>query len=160
MPNVQISFPLCTIAHTPRLPEHCIEYARLLQWPKENPFGEDVAIDGDDPNHVISSLFISSLQLPPRPQNLPFQSLQPTLPILYSTQLTILILFSFFITRFPGSTRRLCSEPTNMVYRSLHFCLLTTIAQALHCLKCFYFFYLNNFVGVGQHGGIVLFDRP
>ena len=55
MPPVQISFPLCTIAHTPRLPEHCIEYARLLQWPKENPFGEDVPIDGDDPNHVISS---------------------------------------------------------------------------------------------------------
>ena len=50
----QINFPLCTIAHTPRLPEHCIEYARLLQWPKENPFGEEVAIDGDDPNHVIS----------------------------------------------------------------------------------------------------------
>lgn len=51
--HTQISFPLCTIAHTPRLPEHCIEYARLLQWPKENPFGEEVAIDGDDPNHVI-----------------------------------------------------------------------------------------------------------
>lgn len=23
----------------PRLPEHCIEYARILQWPKEKPFG-------------------------------------------------------------------------------------------------------------------------
>lgn len=48
----QINFPLCTIAHTPRLPEHCVEYVRLLLWPKENPFGENVAIDGDDPNHI------------------------------------------------------------------------------------------------------------
>jgi len=23
----------------PRLPEHCIEYARILQWPKDKPFG-------------------------------------------------------------------------------------------------------------------------
>lgn len=57
----QINFPLCTIAHTPRLPEHCIEYARLLQWPKENPFGEDVPIDGDDPNH-ISWIFEKAVQ--------------------------------------------------------------------------------------------------
>merc|ERR1711860_114618 len=48
-----INFPLCTIAHTPRLPEHCIEYVRVLLWPKENPFGgEDVSIDGDDPTHI------------------------------------------------------------------------------------------------------------
>ncbi|CAE1252315.1 UBE1C [Acanthosepion pharaonis] len=48
----QINFPLCTIAHTPRLPEHCIEYVRILMWPKEHPFGENVAIDGDDPSHI------------------------------------------------------------------------------------------------------------
>lgn len=48
----QVNFPLCTIAHTPRLPEHCIEYARILLWPKENPFGEDIPIDGDDPQHI------------------------------------------------------------------------------------------------------------
>ena len=48
----QVNFPLCTIAHTPRLPEHCIEYARILLWPKENPFGDDTAIDGDDPSHI------------------------------------------------------------------------------------------------------------
>lgn len=48
----QINFPLCTIAHTPRLPEHCIEYVRILLWPKENPFGENISIDGDDPKHV------------------------------------------------------------------------------------------------------------
>lgn len=35
----QVNFPLCTIAHTPRLPEHCVEYVRLLLWPKEQPFG-------------------------------------------------------------------------------------------------------------------------
>lgn len=48
----QVNFPLCTIAHTPRLPEHCIEYARILLWPKDSPFGEDVPIDGDDPQHI------------------------------------------------------------------------------------------------------------
>lgn len=48
----QVNFPLCTIAHTPRLPEHCVEYVRLLLWPKENPFGENVSIDGDDPVHI------------------------------------------------------------------------------------------------------------
>lgn len=48
----QVNFPLCTIAHTPRLPEHCIEYVRILLWPKEDPFGEGVPIDGDDPLHI------------------------------------------------------------------------------------------------------------
>ncbi|UYV65342.1 UBA3 [Cordylochernes scorpioides] len=48
----QITFPLCTIANIPRLPEHCIEYVRIFQWPKENPFGNDTAIDGDDPEHL------------------------------------------------------------------------------------------------------------
>ncbi|KAL8566247.1 NEDD8-activating protein uba3 [Nucella lapillus] len=48
----QVNFPLCTIAHTPRLPEHCIEYVRILLWPKEDPFGAGVAIDGDDPHHI------------------------------------------------------------------------------------------------------------
>lgn len=48
----QINFPLCTIAHTPRLPEHCIEYVRVLLWPKDEPFGPGVHIDGDNPDHV------------------------------------------------------------------------------------------------------------
>jgi NEDD8-activating enzyme E1 len=46
----QISYPLCTIASTPRLPEHCIEYVKIIQWEKENPF--KCALDGDDPEHV------------------------------------------------------------------------------------------------------------
>lgn len=47
---LQITFPLCTIANTPRLPEHCIEYVKVIQWSKENPF--DCVIDGDDPTHI------------------------------------------------------------------------------------------------------------
>lgn len=47
----QVTYPLCTIATTPRLPEHCIEYARLVLWPQEKPFG-DSSIDGDDPTHI------------------------------------------------------------------------------------------------------------
>ncbi|QQP35216.1 Uncharacterized protein FKW44_023375 [Caligus rogercresseyi] len=46
----QLNFPLCTLAHTPRLPEHCVEYVKILLWPKENPF--DALIDGDDPAHI------------------------------------------------------------------------------------------------------------
>lgn len=45
-----MTYPLCTIATTPRLPEHCIEYVKVIQWPKENPF--DCPIDGDDPQHI------------------------------------------------------------------------------------------------------------
>ena len=48
----QVNFPMCTIAHTPRLPEHCIEYAKVLLWPQEKPFGEGVVLDGDDPKHI------------------------------------------------------------------------------------------------------------
>ena len=47
----QINFPLCTIAHTPRLPEHCVEYVKVILWEKEKPFGED-KIDGDSPEHI------------------------------------------------------------------------------------------------------------
>ncbi|EHB01117.1 NEDD8-activating enzyme E1 catalytic subunit [Heterocephalus glaber] len=44
----QVNFPMCTIASMPRLPEHCIEYVRMLQWPKEQPFGELGLVDGQE----------------------------------------------------------------------------------------------------------------
>lgn len=46
----QVTYPLCTLAFTPRLPEHCVEYVKIMQWPKENPF--ECAIDSDDPSHI------------------------------------------------------------------------------------------------------------
>merc|ERR1719498_1702518 len=33
----QVNYPLCTIAETPRLPEHCIEYALVVLWDKTFP---------------------------------------------------------------------------------------------------------------------------
>lgn len=46
------NFPLCTIANTPRLPEHCIEYANVVLWDKEKPFGEATKLDNDSPEHT------------------------------------------------------------------------------------------------------------
>ena len=48
----QTTFQLCTIADTPRKPEHCIAYAFMMLWPKEWPFGQDVKIDADEPEHM------------------------------------------------------------------------------------------------------------
>ncbi len=31
------TFPICTIANTPRLPEHCIEWCSQIAWPKNFP---------------------------------------------------------------------------------------------------------------------------
>lgn len=45
----QVTFPLCTLAETPRSPAHCIEYAHLIQWGQERQ-GE--TFDADNPEHM------------------------------------------------------------------------------------------------------------
>lgn len=68
----QTVYPICTIANTPRLPEHCIEWASVLEWPRvmggecvcahaQRRIREHVAhhhttpdkkLDNDDPEHI------------------------------------------------------------------------------------------------------------
>ncbi|CAN6634338.1 NEDD8-activating enzyme E1 catalytic subunit [Trichomonascus vanleenenianus] len=44
------TFPICTIANTPRVAEHCIEWASIIEWPKHWP---DTQLDTDDPEHIL-----------------------------------------------------------------------------------------------------------
>lgn len=45
----QVTYPLCTIANTPRQPEHCIEWASVLEWDRVFPGKK---LDGDNPEHI------------------------------------------------------------------------------------------------------------
>ncbi|KAI8093603.1 uncharacterized protein BX664DRAFT_278685 [Halteromyces radiatus] len=49
MLNKGTTYPICTIANTPRLPEHCIEWASVLEWPRV--WGE-TKCDNDNPEHI------------------------------------------------------------------------------------------------------------
>lgn len=51
MLSPKVTYPVCTIANTPRLPEHCIEWASQLEWQRRWPgrkFDADLPQDVDD----------------------------------------------------------------------------------------------------------------
>lgn len=45
----KITYPLCTLASTPRLPEHCIEWAHQLKWGIVHP---GIDFNADDMTHI------------------------------------------------------------------------------------------------------------
>lgn len=45
----QQSFPMCTIAETPRIAEHCIAYAYIMEWDRVFPATK---LDKDSPEHM------------------------------------------------------------------------------------------------------------
>uniref|UniRef100_A0A7S1M7Q6 NEDD8-activating enzyme E1 catalytic subunit n=1 Tax=Neobodo designis TaxID=312471 RepID=A0A7S1M7Q6_NEODS len=50
--------PMCTIENVPRVPEHCVLYAKLKSWENEAPFGKDAKgnindVDGDNADHIL-----------------------------------------------------------------------------------------------------------
>lgn len=47
----QLTYPMCTIRETPRLPEHCIQYAYVIEW--ETHFGKAKAVDKDSPEDMM-----------------------------------------------------------------------------------------------------------
>jgi ubiquitin-activating enzyme E1 C len=52
--NNRNTFALCTIAETPRIPEHCIEYAFIIEWKKH--FNKGVDADNiDDVNWIYQT---------------------------------------------------------------------------------------------------------
>lgn len=58
MISPKTTYPVCTIANTPRLPEHCIEWALELEWPRRFPgrkFDADIPEDVDLMFHLSKS---------------------------------------------------------------------------------------------------------
>lgn len=53
----KITYPLCTLASTPRLPEHCIEWAHQLEWEKVM---KNIKFDPDNDDHVNKMYEISN----------------------------------------------------------------------------------------------------
>ena len=43
------TYPMCTIANAPRLPEHCIIWASQINWPLVHG---DQELNPDDPMHI------------------------------------------------------------------------------------------------------------
>ena len=52
------TYPVCTIANTPRLPEHCIEWASQLEWPRRFP-GRKFDADKDDDVDLMYQLSLA-----------------------------------------------------------------------------------------------------
>jgi len=51
----QVTYPMCTLAATPRLPEHCIEYVLEKTWSetsRKEDIADDEKVDGDNPVHI------------------------------------------------------------------------------------------------------------
>ncbi|KAL1570851.1 ubiquitin-activating enzyme E1 C [Candida albicans P57072] len=47
--SAKVTYPVCTIANTPRLPEHCIEWATQIEWNDKFPGKK---LDGDNLEHI------------------------------------------------------------------------------------------------------------
>lgn len=45
----RVVYQQCTIANTPRLPEHCVAWAKEMHWPQARP---DDRLDTDEPEHI------------------------------------------------------------------------------------------------------------
>jgi len=46
----QKTYPICTLASTPRIPEHCIQWASIVHWDAVKPFGGEA--DPSNPDQV------------------------------------------------------------------------------------------------------------